>query len=68
MDNKSQARILVIDDDSDIYNGPIIVLTQLDNPDILKLAEENGAKGYLIKSSLRPDMVLEKVEELLSKS
>ena len=47
------------------YNGPIIVLSQLNQPEIINSALSLGAKGYIVKSSLTPDQVLAKVTQIL---
>ncbi|MBI2021630.1 response regulator [Candidatus Daviesbacteria bacterium] len=48
-----------------VYNGPIIVLSQLNQPDIINTAMELGAKDYFVKSDLTPDQLLEKVSQSL---
>lgn len=48
-----------------VYNGPIIVLSQLDQPQIIETAKSLGAKGYLVKSGMTPGQILEKVSALL---
>lgn len=47
------------------YNGPIIILSQLEEPQIIESAIKNGAKGYLIKASFTPDQLLSKVSEII---
>lgn len=42
-------------------NGPIIVLTNIGQDAIIKQCLELGAKGYLIKSALNPDQVLQQI-------
>jgi DNA-binding response OmpR family regulator len=49
----------------DRYNGPIIVLSALNNPEVIKTALNNGAKGFIVKSSVTPDQILNKVVEIL---
>ena len=49
-------------------NGPIMMLTNLDNMTIINSAICLGATGYLIKSSMDPGDVLEKVHKLLENS
>lgn len=51
-----------------IYNGPIIVLSVLDQPQIVNTALELGAKGYLVKSGLTPDQALDKIHQFLTGS
>lgn len=50
-----------------VYNGPIIVLSQLNQTEIINSALALGAKGYLVKSSLTPDQVMVKISEILQK-
>lgn len=45
----------------------IVILSQLNEENIIKQAMELGAKDYLIKSDYTPDQVLKKVNNLLSK-
>ena len=47
------------------YNGPIFVLTQLNQDQILRTSLDLGAKGYLIKSDLDPGQVLTKISQIL---
>ncbi len=51
-----------------VPNGPIMMLTNLDNMTIINNAIGLGAAGYLIKSSMDPGDVLEKVHKLLGKT
>lgn len=48
-----------------VYNGPIIVLSQIDQPQIIETAKSLGAKGYFVKSGMTPGQILEKVSALL---
>ncbi|MDO8498738.1 MAG: response regulator [bacterium] len=50
------------------YNGPIIVLSALDQDYIVKEALGLGAKGYLAKSGMTPDQALSKISEFLKDS
>lgn len=50
------------------YNGPIIVLSALDQDLIVQEALKLGAKGYIVKSDLNPDEVLKKVYQLVNSS
>ncbi len=50
------------------FCGPIIVLSQLEEPQIIESAMQNGARGYLIKASFTPDQLLAKVSEILQKT
>lgn len=54
--------------DPSVYNGPIVVLSVLSQESIIKQALEQGAKGYLIKSSVNPDEALNKISEFLKNS
>lgn len=49
-----------------VYNGPIIVVSQLNEERIKSSALELGAKGYLIKSDLTPDQIVDQVSRVLS--
>lgn len=46
--------------------GPIVLLTNLGQDNIVKEAFEYGAAGYLIKSSFTPDQVLHEVRTFLA--
>lgn len=48
------------------YNGPVIMLSQLNEEKIKEVAFDLGAKGYLIKSDLTPDQVISKISEIIS--
>ena len=50
------------------FCGPIIVLSQLEEPQIIESAMQNGARGYLVKASFTPDQILSKVSEILQKT
>ncbi len=52
---------------SEVYNGPIFVLSQLNQGDIISQAMSLGAKGYFVKSDLTPDMILSKISQILSR-
>lgn len=49
-------------------NGPIIVLSNLGQDEIIKECFENGASGFLIKSALAPDQILQEVKRFTSES
>lgn len=49
-----------------VYNGPIIVVSQLNEERIKSSALELGARGYLIKSDLTPDQIVDQVSRVLS--
>lgn len=46
-------------------NGPIVVLTNLGQDTVIKEAFELGASGYMIKSALNPDQVLNEIHNFL---
>lgn len=48
-----------------VYNGPIIILSALDQDYIIKTAMELGAKGFLPKANVDPQKALEKITEFL---
>lgn len=48
------------------YNGPIVVLSALDQEYIINEALKLGAKGVLSKPGLTPDTALQKISEFLS--
>lgn len=48
-------------------NLAIIVLTNLGQETVIKQCFELGAQGYLIKSALNPDQVLEEIKSYLQK-
>lgn len=49
------------------WNCPVVMLSQLNEENVIKQAFDNGAKDYLIKSDLTPDQVLEKISKMLKK-
>lgn len=49
-------------------NITIVVLTNLGHDSVIKECFDLGADGYLIKSALNPDQVLEEVKSYLNKS
>ena len=49
-------------------NGPVVLLTNLGQDNIVKQGFELGASGYLIKSALTPDQVLHEVRTFLKKN
>ena len=51
-----------------VYNGPIFVLSVLNQDDIIKKAMDLGAKGYIVKSDLNPDQVLNKISGILEQT
>ena len=48
-------------------NGPIVVLTNLGNDAVINQAYGLGANGYLIKSAMNPDEVLNEINGFLTK-
>ena len=54
-------------DTAELKKGPVIVLTNLNNEHIIQEAFNLGADGYLIKSEITPDKVLEEVKSTLNK-
>lgn len=50
---------------SDVYNGPIIVLSALDQDQVVQSAMDLGAKGFLPKANLTPDVALQKISEFI---
>lgn len=53
--------------DESLYNGPIIILSQMDQPQLIESAYSLGAKGYLIKASISNEQLADKIFEILSK-
>ncbi len=51
-----------------VYNGPIIMLSALDQEHVVKSAKDLGARGFLAKANMTPDLALQKIEELLKNS
>lgn len=50
-----------------VANGPIVILTNLGQDVVIKQAFALGATGYMIKSALNPDQVLQEIKSYLSK-
>lgn len=46
-------------------NGPIVVLTNLGQDAVIKEAFSLGASGYMVKSAMNPDQVLNEVHNFL---
>lgn len=59
-DNQSQ--------DTFSYNGPIIILSQMDQPDIIETAFALGARGYLVKANVVPSELPAKISEIIQKA
>lgn len=49
-----------------LKKGPIVVITNLNSEHIIQEAFNLGADGYLIKSEITPDKVLDEVKEFVS--
>lgn len=47
-------------------NGPIVVLTNLGQDAIIKEAFDMGAAGYIVKSAMNPDQVLDEINNYLN--
>lgn len=46
-------------------NGPIVVLTNIGQDAIIRQCFDLGASGYIIKSALNPDQVLQEIKNYL---
>ena len=46
-------------------NGPIVLLTNLSQEPVFKQANELGAKFVIVKASINPDQLVEKVKQLV---
>jgi DNA-binding response OmpR family regulator len=51
----------------ELKKGPVIALTNLNSENIIQEAFSSGADGYLIKSEVTPDKVVEEVGKVLGK-
>lgn len=51
-----------------VHNGPVVLLTNLGQDAIIKEGFSLGATGYIIKSAMTPDQVLNEVKVFLKKS
>ncbi len=47
------------------HNGPIVVLTNIGQDAIIRQCFDLGASGYMIKSALNPDQVLQEIKNYL---
>lgn len=54
-----------IKDDPAINNTPIIVLTNLNNDEMVGISLEHGITDYLVKADFTPDEILKKINEKL---
>lgn len=52
-----------IKDDPAISNTPIIVLTNLNNDEMVGISLEHGITDYLVKADFTPDEILKKINE-----
>lgn len=50
-----------------LKKGPVIALTNLNSENIIHEVFTSGADGYLIKSEITPDKVVEEIAKVLSK-
>lgn len=50
-----------------IYNGPIVMLSALDQDHVVKSAMDLGAVGFLAKAGMTPELALKKIPEFLQK-
>jgi two-component system response regulator ResD len=48
-----------------IKKGPIVIITNLNSEHIIQEAFNLGADGYLIKSEITPDKIVDEVKEFL---
>ena len=44
---------------------PVIIMTNLDSAEDRKMAEQLGAKGYIVKSNVIPKQIIEAIEQVL---
>ena len=49
-------------------NGPVVLLTNLGQDSIIKEGFSLGAAGYLVKSAMNPDQVLNEIKVFLNKA
>ncbi|MDQ3239213.1 MAG: response regulator, partial [bacterium] len=49
-------------------NGPVVLITNLEQDNIIQEGYKLGASGYLVKSALTPDQVLHEIRTFLSGS
>jgi two-component system response regulator ResD len=52
-------------DNPGLKKGPIVVMTNLNSEHIIQESFNLGADGYLIKSEITPDKVIDEVKEFL---
>lgn len=46
-------------------NTPVVILTNLAHESVIKKTLENGAVGFLIKSDLTPDLLVQKINSFI---
>lgn len=51
-----------------VSNGPVVILTNLGQDTIINQAFDLGASGYMVKSALNPDQVLNEIHNYLHAS
>ena len=51
-----------------IPNKAVVILTNLGQDSVIKQCFDLGAQGFLIKSSLNPEQVLDEIKTFLSKT
>jgi DNA-binding response OmpR family regulator len=49
----------------DLKKGPIVALTNLNSENIIQEAFSQGADGYLIKSEITPDKIVDEIGKIL---
>jgi DNA-binding response OmpR family regulator len=54
------------DEDALKKNGPIVLITNLEQDNIIQEGYKLGASGYLVKSALTPDQVLHEIRTFLT--
>jgi DNA-binding response OmpR family regulator len=55
-----------IRDNPELKKGPVISLTNLNSENIIQEAFGSGADGYLIKSEITPDKIVDEVSRILT--
>lgn len=54
-----------IHQEPELKRGPIVLLTNLDNEELVRDAYSMGADGYLIKTELTPDKIVNEINHFL---
>jgi DNA-binding response OmpR family regulator len=54
------------DEDALKKNGPVVLITNLEQDNIIQEGYKLGASGYLVKSALTPDQVLHEIRTFLT--